>query len=132
MGAFSVCLIAIHNNGKVPALTAGDTGEQENGTSVVDKRLDDHTERTITRQKWYQITNLTWTSDGVGLLMLAQDQKNSPAQIWQLPYNGGEARRVTNDLNSYSDISSTADSVHLCTVQSIDTSSLWIAPKTPL
>ena len=41
--------------------------------------------------------------------MVGKDQPASSLQLWQLSYPGGEARRITNDLNSYEGVSVAAD-----------------------
>ena len=49
-------------------------------------------------------------------------------QLWHLSYPGGEARRITHDLNSYLDLSITADSKTLVAAQRDFTASISIAP----
>src|SRR5207342_2645416 len=48
-------------------------------------------------------------------------------QVWFLPYSGGQARRITNDLNGYGDVSLglTADSNTIATIQQVNASSIW-------
>jgi len=70
-----------------------------------------------------------WLSDGSGLVVPAMEQASEPHQIWQVSYPGGEARRVTNDLNDYGGISLTADSSALVTLQSSRLSHIWVAPN---
>jgi hypothetical protein len=48
--------------------------------------------------------------------------------VWLVDYPGGEAHRVTNDLNSYRSISVTADGKSLITVQETGYANLWIVP----
>jgi Tol biopolymer transport system component len=87
-------------------------------------------EKSITSQKFFSIGQLAWLADGSGLLVLAAEQTAGRVQLWQLSYPEGEARRITNDLNSYQTISLTADSNSLVTVQSEQLSSIWITPPT--
>ena len=49
-------------------------------------------------------------------------------QVWLLPYPGGQARRITNDLNGYGGVSLglTADSNTIATIQEIDTNEIWV------
>ena len=52
--------------------------------------------------------------------MSARDQASaagSPLQLWHLSYPGGEAQRITNDLQWYRNVSLAADSQALITVQ---------------
>jgi serine/threonine protein kinase/Tol biopolymer transport system component len=87
-------------------------------------------EKSTTSQKFFSIGQLAWLADGSGLLVLAAEQVAGRVQLWQLSYPEGEARRITNDLNSYQTISLTADSNSLVTVQSEQLSSIWITPPT--
>jgi len=57
------------------------------------------------------------------------DETSAATQLWHLAYPGGEARRITNDLNRYSDVSLTAKSDALVTVQTNLVSNIWVAPK---
>jgi serine/threonine protein kinase len=97
---------------------------------VVAVQVSDGSEKILTAQKWVQIGEIAWLGDGSALLMNAAEQ--TPAarllQIWLLPYPAGQPRRITNDLNSYSSISLSADSSSLVTVQSDTVANLWIAP----
>ena len=61
--------------------------------------------------------------------MVAKETEVSPSQLWFLSYPGGEARRITNDLNHYADVSLTANSNTLVTLQSNRNSNIWIAPE---
>jgi len=63
------------------------------------------------------------------LILIAADQQSSPSQVWYLSFPRGEAHRITNDLNSYSGMSLTADSAEVVTVQTDILSDMWIAPN---
>lgn len=84
----------------------------------------------ITSRGWPYTGNLAWFSDGTGLALVAREQRLSPLQIWQVAYPGGEARRLTNDLNSYDyySLSLTADGRGLVAVQTDPVSNIWVAP----
>src|SRR5207237_1220405 len=93
--------------------------------SAVAVRVMDGRETRLTAQRWQFIRSLAWLSDGRRLVMLARDQ-TSPSQIWYLSYPGGEARRITNDLQTYRSLSLTADSRTLVTVQGESVVNLWV------
>ena len=76
----------------------------------------DGSEKPLGSQSWQFVGRLAWLPDGSGLVMTARDQSLS-SQLWQLSYPAGEARRITNDLNSYADVSLDADAGSLVTVQ---------------
>ena len=87
-------------------------------------------ERILTSQRWYQIQRLAWLADGSGLLMTAAEKASDSRsrQIWHLSYPGGEAQKITNDLNGYMSISLNADSSVLVTVQENQATDIWVAP----
>jgi Tol biopolymer transport system component/DNA-binding winged helix-turn-helix (wHTH) protein len=96
------------------------------GMSVVGVRMEDGAQRLLTSQRWSQIGRLAWLSDGSGLIMTAAEQgPTASQQVWYLTYPGGEARRITNDLNDYQDVNLTADSTALVTVRSDQLSNIW-------
>ena len=87
-------------------------------------------EKTISSHKWSGSGRVAWLGDGSGLVLDAPDQSSSLApQLWYVTYPGGEARRITNDLNRYFGVSLTADSSALVTVQSEVSSSIWAVPQ---
>ena len=85
----------------------------------------------LTSRGWAYIGNVVWFSDGSGLTFIARENKLGALQIWQASYPSGEARRITNDLNSYDfySLTLTADSTALVAVQSDPVSQIWIAPE---
>jgi eukaryotic-like serine/threonine-protein kinase len=87
-------------------------------------------QKPITSQRWYAIERIAWLSDGSGLIMRAADQASADdsQQLWHLSYPGGEARKITNDLNHYTGVSLTADSSALVTLQEERRSDIWIVP----
>ncbi|HEY3580799.1 MAG TPA: protein kinase [Pyrinomonadaceae bacterium] len=81
-------------------------------------------------QKWARVGRVIWLADGSGLIMTAQPESSSiGTQIWFLPYGSGEARRITNDLSGYGEVSLglTADAHAIATIQQASTSSIWTA-----
>jgi Tol biopolymer transport system component len=81
----------------------------------------------FTPQKWDTVKQVAWLTDGNNVLVTAREQVSSPFKIWKLSYPGGEAQKVTNDLNSYPAISLTADSSLLATVQTETVANIWVA-----
>jgi serine/threonine protein kinase/Tol biopolymer transport system component len=82
-------------------------------------------ERAITTQRWMGVGQIQWLGDNSGLVVTAQDQRNSPGQIWFISYADGEARKVTNDLNGYGNLSLTSDSSTLVTVRGHAIANIW-------
>jgi serine/threonine protein kinase/Tol biopolymer transport system component len=84
-------------------------------------------EKRIGTRTWYGISALEWMPDGHGLMILAAEQPGDPAQLWYVSYPGGDARRITNDLNTYSGLSLTGDASALVTVQSDYSARIWVS-----
>ena len=83
----------------------------------------------IGSEKWASVGRVIWLRDGTGLIMTAQPESSSiGTQVWFLPYSGGPARRITNDLNAYGEVSLglTSDSGTMATIQQINSSSIWL------
>src|SRR5215217_6994019 len=83
----------------------------------------------IGSEKWASVGRVLWLADGSGLIITAQPEFSSiGTQVWLLPYPNGPARRITNDLNGYGEVSVglTADSGTIATIQQVNASSIWI------
>jgi Tol biopolymer transport system component len=68
-------------------------------------------------------------ADASGLILAAQPESSSiGTQIWFLPYPSGQARRITNDLNGYGEVSLglTSDSGTIATIQQVNSSGIWV------
>jgi Tol biopolymer transport system component len=101
-------------------------------STVVEVAVEGGTPRPIGSQKWASVGRAIWMADGSGLVITAQPEFSSiGTQIWFLPYPDGEARRITNDLNGYGEVSLglTADSSTIATIQQVTASSIWITPS---
>ena len=97
--------------------------------TVVEVPVEGGDPKPIGSEKWAGVGRVIWLKDGSGLIMTAvSESSSSGTQIWFLPYSGGPARRITNDLNGYGDVSLglTADSATIATIQQINSSSIWL------
>jgi len=117
-------------NGRKIAFIAHSIESDRGFQTVVEVPVEGGAERPLTSQQWQQIQRLAWLSDGSGLLMTAVEKASDfrAAQIWHLSYPGGEARKITNDLSDYQNISLNADSSILVTVQGDRDTHIWVAP----
>jgi len=77
-------------------------------------------------RKWDGIGEVAWLPDGSGLVFEAFDVGFSGDQLFEMAYPSGEVRRITNDLNSYTGVSLTADGQRLATVQGERHSAIWV------
>jgi Tol biopolymer transport system component/DNA-binding winged helix-turn-helix (wHTH) protein len=94
---------------------------------LIEISVKDGAEKWIGSRRWESIAQLAWLVDGSGLVLIGSDQPSTPEQVWRLSSAGGEATKITNDLNEYSGVSLTADSSVLVTVQTNAVSSIWVA-----
>jgi eukaryotic-like serine/threonine-protein kinase len=104
-------------------------GHNITGTSSMDVlaiRVADGRFTAINKQRWNLIEKLIWRADGSGLMMNAVDQPSSPLQLWMLYYPKGDAERLTNDPNSYVNLSATRDSSTVLATKLERLSSAWI------
>jgi serine/threonine protein kinase/dipeptidyl aminopeptidase/acylaminoacyl peptidase len=77
---------------------------------------------------WGYVRRISWMPDGSAVVFGSPISKPSlNAQLWMVSYPGGEARRITNDLNFYTGASVTSDGATLATVQLTLTGNLWSA-----
>ena len=118
-------------DGTTIACGAGSYVPVSNGY-VVEVPADGGPEKPILSQNWTFVGQVEWLHDGSGLIVAASEAASAgsdSSQIWFLPRQGGEVRRITNDLNNYSGASLTADSGRLVTVQSGTVSNVWLIPN---
>lgn len=92
-----------------------DAGERQ---ELYEVSAEDGAVKTVTRGGWLKVGGAAWLKDGSGLLMLAADQETGLMQVWLVSYPEGTARKVTNDLDEYKDLSLSADSRTLAALKS--------------
>ena len=100
-----------------------------NGWTLEQVQVENGSVKPISPQRWWEPDYLKWLPDGSGLMFTARESVAGPSQIWYLSYPGGEAHRITHDLNDYIGVSLAADSAVLITIQSEQVSNIWIAPN---
>ncbi|MGH9841405.1 MAG: hypothetical protein ACREEM_21850, partial [Blastocatellia bacterium] len=109
---------------------AASAGHAEGGKNryIVAVRTRDWTARTVHPERWQWIGQMAWLPDSSGLVMVGNREASEPIQIWHLSYPSGETRRITNDSNSYSRLSLSADGRLMTALHQKRVTSLWIAP----
>ena len=98
-------------------------------STVVEVPVEGGNPQPIGSEKWASIGRVIWLADNSGLVMTAQPEFSSiGTQVWFLPYPNGTARRVTNDLNGYGEVSLglTSDSGTIATVQQVTSSNISV------
>src|SRR5436190_2831951 len=106
------------------------------GTSTAGRRdeilsvsVADGVVKKIGDRDWAEVSNVAWLADGTGLIFIGRDREQNN-QIWRVSYPGGEARKITNDLNHYQgdSLSLSADG-KLAVLHAAISPSIWIAPN---
>ncbi|MGI8785699.1 MAG: protein kinase domain-containing protein [Acidobacteriota bacterium] len=111
----------------IAAVGGGVEGARYTGVLRVDLQTGE--QKPIGAQKWEWITSVAWTPDGSSLVVAAFDPSLGMAtQLWRLSYPDGAVRPITSDLNQYGDVSLTADSRLLVSLQSDQHANLWTVP----
>ena len=90
----------------------------------------DGTTRRVGDRDWGVMGKVAWAPDGAGVLMTARDNSiTRRTQIWFVPFPTGEARRISNDLNSYmTEPLSVSRDGSVALLQGHYTSDIWVAP----
>jgi serine/threonine protein kinase/Tol biopolymer transport system component len=95
---------------------------------VIGVDVEHGTEINVSSKKWKYVGRLAWLSDGSGLMLTAHEGDPPECQVWLLDYPGGKLRRLTADSNKYLELTLSADSNSLATVQIEQRNNLWLAP----
>lgn len=95
-------------------------------------RVEDGSSEPIGSQRWSFIGQVAWLGNGGGVVFSAWQLSWGVYgdQLWLLTFPKGEARRVTNDMNSYDGVSISANSsapAMLVTRRTDRVSQIWIA-----
>jgi DNA-binding winged helix-turn-helix (wHTH) protein/Tol biopolymer transport system component len=112
------------SDGRLIAIVEGRDGPAA-GDHLVVVPVEGGPERRITSEGWFHIYQPEWLADGSGIIAAAQ---GSHMQLWEFPYPAGKPRRITQDLLRYEQVSLTADSNSLVTVQVDFASKIWVGP----
>lgn len=84
-------------------------------------------EKEIKPKDFRNIEQVVWSADGNSLIAAANDGNNF--QLWRISVADSNAKRITNDLNSYLGISVSNDRKKLISRQRIYFSNIWVGKK---
>src|SRR6185436_3512436 len=90
----------------------------------------DGTQRPLSGQDWSVLAGIQWLPDG-NLIICANPKSETefePIQLWLIAPNSAP-QPLTNDLNDYLRVSSTASGDALVTLQNTIVANVWIAPN---
>jgi len=95
--------------------------------ALVEVPLSGGAEKILSNHEWRMVEDPSWLADRSGLVLAALEPGSSAEQLWLLSYPGGQPRRITNDPNSYYQVSLSADSSTIAAIQGETLSTLWSA-----
>ena len=118
-------------DGTTIACGAGTAAGGDNGFSLLGVDVETGAVKELSPKRWLNIFRAAWLADGKTILLVATDE-NDPlqAQIWQVFYPGGEAHRITNDLQAKgkTSLGVTADGLTIVTTANQRNSQIWTVP----
>jgi Tol biopolymer transport system component len=119
--------IAWSRDGKSIAVSGANEEELRGQVVIVDAASG--AERVLPTPDWRAVTRLAWMPDGSGLLVNAQESAGeSSNQIFLLSYPSGAARRLTNDLTSYSGLGVAPDGQSFVAIRNERRAAIWTLP----
>jgi serine/threonine protein kinase/Tol biopolymer transport system component len=124
--------VAWSPNGKIIAVAVDNTEAGVEYASLVEVPVQGGAERPLSQKRWAWVYDLAWVPDGRGLVANTQERNGGPIQVVYVSYANGVVHRITNDLNTYFDVSVTADSRGVATVQFEASLDVWVAPMAAL
>jgi Tol biopolymer transport system component/DNA-binding winged helix-turn-helix (wHTH) protein len=102
------------------------TDGDANYFSIVGINSKDGREKLLSTERWSSVWGLEWVKDGSGLLISASEKPADNFQVYFVSYPKGEKRQITNDLNQYNSLSTTADGQSFAGVQTTSNSSIFV------
>jgi Tol biopolymer transport system component/DNA-binding winged helix-turn-helix (wHTH) protein len=131
---FSLTGLAWSPDGKQIASVVRTVNECLASMDIMAVDVQDGRQTPLTKQipgrRWVTIGQVCWLRDGSGLLAVAwrEPTYTFSDQLWLIPTRAGEPRQITNDSNSYTGISASADGRTLVTTQFTRVSNIYVAP----
>jgi eukaryotic-like serine/threonine-protein kinase len=114
-------------DGKSIAIGVSNPGAQGYRAAPVLVPASGGAERTLGPARWSGVLNLTWTPDSAAVLLIgATPGIATSTQIWHVPVSGAPPQALTNDVNTYTSLTSTADGKSLLAVKRAVLSGLFL------
>ncbi len=112
-------------DGKTIAIGAGAWGA---GATILEVPANGGPARSLIISTWQEMGDVAWLPDGSGLVVEAAEQATFfSSRLWLVTLPGGEARKITLDVNPYFGASLSADGSILATVQGDVLGGIWTA-----
>lgn len=110
-------------DGKLIALGRGRSRGTEN--AIIAIPIDGGKPVELTAWKWAAFGGAAWESDGRGLIFSAREKGSRNLRIWRLSYPDGEIRSLTDDVNSYEEVTLAESENMVVTARTYEVSDLW-------
>ena len=78
--------------------------------------------------RWSSLNFFSWLPDGSGLVVTGSELDQFGGQVWLVSWPDGASRRITNDANTYSTATVSADSKSIAAINWRAASTMWSAP----
>jgi serine/threonine protein kinase len=85
-------------------------------------------QKAMSGRKWRAVNDFGWLPDGSGFLLTARDKSGAAMQLWMVSYPSGKARRISNDLSDYANVSFSSDGRTIVSVQYNVVGQVWAGP----
>ena len=121
--------VAWSPDGKFIASPVREISPQKNSYQLAVFSAADGTEQNFPSQKWTWIGQISWMSDGSGLIFPAWDENSEimSDQIWTISFPDGNARKITQEISGFYGLGLTEKADALATLRSEKISSWWTA-----
>ncbi|MFN0123757.1 MAG: winged helix-turn-helix domain-containing protein [Blastocatellia bacterium] len=117
-------------DGRTIACSMRQVNEKESYAYIATVSVADGQVTPLGASRWTMTGQTAWLNDGSGLVVTAWHQA-SPVfadQLWLLSWPEGEARQITNDLNSREGVSLAAQANVLATARADRIARMWVLP----
>ena len=114
-------------DGRSLACFGGSLADPHRSVQLIEIRIADGSQSAIGAWGWALPGSIVWTRRE--LMVTAAEHPVDSLQIWRVLYPGGTVQRITNDLDSYTGVSTTAGGRTLVTVRGGTSWELWLAPR---
>ncbi len=112
-------------DGKRIAYVVSESINRQDSMSLYVYDLEANTETKIGGQTFGDVSGVDWHSAGE-VVVSAAERDGAPYQLWSIAYPNGEAARLTNDFNSYFDVSIAKNSSILTTARREKSAAVWL------
>ncbi|HKR21407.1 MAG TPA: protein kinase, partial [Pyrinomonadaceae bacterium] len=100
---------------------------QEMNLEIIDPET--RNTRRLNTQSWYDISGVTWLADGSALILAVKETQTTPSQLLAISYPAGNVQKISDEPNSYTRLSTTANANQFVTLRVEENSSIWRVPS---